>query len=100
MAEDLKGYDGAVDGLQILRGIAVAEPWMPIRTSQVRQPQPGVEPIVQRAVEVIGGPEEAMRWLGTPVRALGYATPVSRLHDPTGRAQVLSVLAQLEHGVL
>jgi uncharacterized protein (DUF2384 family) len=27
-----------------------------------------VEPIIQRAIEVIGGREEAMRWLGTPVR--------------------------------
>jgi uncharacterized protein (DUF2384 family) len=41
-----------------------------------------------------------MRWLGTPVRALNYATPISRLHDPESREQVLSVLTQLEHGVL
>ncbi len=59
-----------------------------------------IESIVQRAIEVIGGREETMRWLGTPVRALDYATPISRLYDPVSQEQVLSVLTQLEHGVL
>ena len=97
MAEGLKGYDGAVDGVNILHGVAILAQF-----PQARQPQREVdiEPIVQRAIEVIGGREEAMRWLGTPVRALDYATPISRLHDPESREQVLSVLAQLEHGVL
>jgi uncharacterized protein (DUF2384 family) len=113
MAEGLKGYNGAVDGVNILHGVAIVAQRMPVtperraaipapRFPQAGQPQQEVdiEPIVQRAIEVIGGREEAMRWLGTPVRALDYATPISRLHDPRSREQVLSVLTQLEHGVL
>ena len=110
MAEGLKGYDGAVDGVKILHGIAVAEHLGQLvgqedrsqRVSEDRQPKEAVDirPVVHRAVEVIGDPEEAMRWLGAPVRALDYATPISRLYDPGGQEQVLSVLSQLEHGVL
>jgi putative toxin-antitoxin system antitoxin component (TIGR02293 family) len=56
--------------------------------------------VLQRATEVIGDRPDAMRWLGTPVRALGYATPISLLHDAKGREEVLIVLGRLEHGVL
>lgn len=56
--------------------------------------------IIRRTVEVIGDRSDAMRWLGTPVRALNYATPVSLLHDSKGREEVLSVLGRLEHGIL
>lgn len=31
--------------------------------------------VLDRAVEVIGARSEAMRWMGTPVRVLDYATP-------------------------
>jgi hypothetical protein len=58
------------------------------------------EAIINRAIEVIGDEQQAMRWLGTPVRALDYATPISLLHDAPGQSQVLRVLTQLEHGVL
>jgi putative toxin-antitoxin system antitoxin component (TIGR02293 family) len=112
MAEDLKGYDGDVNGLKILHGVAIVSQMMSAATTRVEspevlpssEPQSGqdtdIEPIVKRSIEVIGNREEAMRWLGTPVRALDYATPISRLHDPAGREQVLAVLTQLEHGVL
>jgi len=56
--------------------------------------------VIRRTVEVIGDQSDAMRWLGTPVRALNYATPISLLHDSQGRDAVLSVLGRLEHGVL
>jgi putative toxin-antitoxin system antitoxin component (TIGR02293 family) len=56
--------------------------------------------VIERAVEVIGDEPEAMRWLGTPVRALDYATPISLLHTAKGRDAVISVLGRLEHGVL
>jgi uncharacterized protein (DUF2384 family) len=56
--------------------------------------------VIRRTVEVIGDRSDAMRWLGTPVRALNYATPISLLHDSQGRDAVLSVLGRLEHGVL
>jgi uncharacterized protein (DUF2384 family) len=49
---------------------------------------------------VIGDRDEALRWLGTPVRALDYATPISLLGQPDGEARVMNVLTQLEHGVL
>ncbi len=57
-------------------------------------------PVVERAIEVIGDRDEALRWLGTPVRALDYATPISLLGQPDGEARVMNVLTQLEHGVL
>lgn len=56
--------------------------------------------VLARAVEVIGDKREAMRWMGTPVRDLAYATPVSLLHSEKGRTAVMGVLARLEHGVL
>jgi putative toxin-antitoxin system antitoxin component (TIGR02293 family) len=49
---------------------------------------------------VFGDKEEALRWLGTPVRALNYATPISRLSSPNGHTEVMDVLGRLEHGVL
>jgi putative toxin-antitoxin system antitoxin component (TIGR02293 family) len=56
--------------------------------------------VIRRATEVIGHQSDAMRWLGTPVRALNYATPISLLHDSKGREEVLAVLGRIEHGVL
>jgi putative toxin-antitoxin system antitoxin component (TIGR02293 family) len=56
--------------------------------------------VLARAIEVIGDKGEAMRWLGTPVRSLGYATPISLLHDVKGRKSVIAILTQLEHGVM
>jgi putative toxin-antitoxin system antitoxin component (TIGR02293 family) len=56
--------------------------------------------IVDRAIEVIGDKNEALRWLGTPVRDLDYATPVSLIATPKGRTAVLDVLGRIEHGVM
>jgi len=56
--------------------------------------------IVDRAIQVIGDKNEALRWLGTPVRDLDYATPVSLIATPKGRAAVLDVLGRIEHGVM
>jgi len=56
--------------------------------------------VLNKAIEVIGDGSEAMRWMGTPVRALGYATPVSLLSTEDGVNSVLAVLSRLEHGVL
>jgi putative toxin-antitoxin system antitoxin component (TIGR02293 family) len=56
--------------------------------------------VFRRATEVIGSDAEAMRWMGTPVRDLDYATPISLLHDSQGLQSVLSLLGRLEHGVL
>ena len=54
---------------------------------------------VTRATEVLGDEDAALRWLGTPVAALDYATPVSILGTPQGVTRVNDVLTQLEHGV-
>jgi putative toxin-antitoxin system antitoxin component (TIGR02293 family) len=97
MGEDLKGCDVSSDGLKIRRGLAVE---LPADSEARPRQQADLERIVERAVEVIGTREEAMRWLGTPVRALGYATPISLLHDAASEERVLAVLTQLEHGVL
>jgi hypothetical protein len=70
-----------------------------VGVNTVAEGQP-CEAVIERAVEVIGDRAQAMRWLGTPVRALNYATPISRLHEPQGQDDVLRVLVQLEHGVL
>jgi putative toxin-antitoxin system antitoxin component (TIGR02293 family) len=67
---------------------------------ETRKPNPDVERIVAAAIKVIGNREEALRWMGTPVRALGFSTPVSLLATPEGEARVLAVLSQLEHGVM
>ena len=112
MAEDLKGYDGAVNGFRILHGVTIVSQVRPAASGRIEspsvlpspKPQLGqdtdIDPIVERSIEVIGNLEEAMRWLGTPVRALDYATPISLLHNTAGKEQVLAVLTQLEHGAL
>lgn len=56
--------------------------------------------ILHRDIEVIGDEEEVIRWMGTRIRALGYATPISLLHDAKGYEAVLEMLGRLEHGVL
>jgi putative toxin-antitoxin system antitoxin component (TIGR02293 family) len=58
-----------------------------------------VAKVITRATEVIGDSDEAMRWLGTPVRALDYATPISLLGTGEGARRVEDVLGQMEHGV-
>jgi uncharacterized protein (DUF2384 family) len=40
--------------------------------------------VIRRAVEVIGDEAEALRWMGTPIRALNDATPISLLHHLQG----------------
>ncbi len=55
--------------------------------------------IIGRATEIIGDRQEAMRWLGTPVRGLDYATPISLLGTDEGAQRVNDILGQIEHGV-
>lgn len=59
-----------------------------------------IDKVVARATDVIGDREQALRWLGTPVRALNFQTPVSQLATPQGTEAVEIVLSRLEHGVL
>jgi putative toxin-antitoxin system antitoxin component (TIGR02293 family) len=70
------------------------------RESAASSPNEHEAAVLARAVEVIGDKGEAMRWMGTPVRALKYATPVSLIHNARGRKAVIEVLGRLENGVL
>jgi hypothetical protein len=55
--------------------------------------------LIQQATKVLGGRDEALRWFGTPVAALAYATPVSVLGNAKGVASVTDLLTQIEYGV-
>ena len=55
--------------------------------------------VTKRAIEVIGNKEKAMRWLGTPVRGLDFATPISLLTTKEGVERVTDILGQMEHGI-
>jgi uncharacterized protein (DUF2384 family) len=54
---------------------------------------------VSRATDVIGDRDQAMRWLGTPVRGLDFATPISLLGTEEGARRVDDILGQMEHGI-
>jgi putative toxin-antitoxin system antitoxin component (TIGR02293 family) len=58
-----------------------------------------IDPIIARATEVIGDRQEAMRWLGAPVRGLDFATPISLLATEEGQLRVNDILSQMEHGI-
>ena len=71
-----------------------------VKTTGVAENQQQFDPVIGRAVEVFANEQKALRWLGTPVRALEFATPISLLGRPEGRSAVLKVLDKIEHGVL
>jgi len=50
--------------------------------------------VIELASEVIGNRDEAMRWLGTPVRGLNYATPISLLGTKEGAMRVTTFSAK------
>ena len=62
-------------------------------------PRSAVDLIIDRATEVLGNKEEAMRWLGTPVRGLDFATPVSLLATKKGQTRVNDILGRMEYGI-
>lgn len=62
-------------------------------------PPPSIDAFIDHVTEVLGDRETALRWLGTPVQALDYSTPVSLLNTDAGLARVTMVLEQLRHGV-
>lgn len=55
--------------------------------------------IAAEAAEVLGGDENASRWLHRPNRALGGKTPLAVLDTDIGARQVEAVLGRIEHGV-
>jgi Protein of unknown function (DUF2384) len=50
--------------------------------------------VLVRATDVLGCRDEALRWMGTPVRALDFATPVSVLGTADGAYRVNAVLTR------
>lgn len=61
--------------------------------------QPRIQRIINKVSKVLGSQDDAMRWLGSPVRALDFATPISILGSKEGVKRVNDVLGQMEHGV-
>ena len=101
-----KGFDWLKDRLGRHQDSFTRESGLNIDISFANKPEPDKpvehfeQSVIERTEEVIGDKAEAMRWLGTPIRALAYATPISLLHNREGREAVLTVLGRLEHGVL
>lgn len=56
--------------------------------------------VYTQAVEVLGSPEKADRWLRTPQLALGGLTPEAVLRTDKGTADVLQMLGRIDHGIL
>ena len=103
---------GRIESMPKLRKVArskrarkksiVAADLLPRRKSETAGLKANPEEVtkaVTRATEVFGNEEAAFRWLGTPVAALDYATPISCLGSHQGAIRVDDVLTQIEHGV-
>lgn len=76
------------------------------RRKQERRLSPGESDRLFRFVriavqvsEVLGGREQASRWLHTPNRALGGQMPLELLDTDLGSRQVEEILGRIEHGV-
>ncbi len=55
--------------------------------------------VYANAVEMIGDRDNAIRWLGTPNRALGGETPLDQLDTDTGSRMVEDILGRIAYGV-
>ena len=87
------------DRAEIRALIEVALQQGPDESSNDRPLLPIVVRVTARAIEVLGTPEKALRWLETPVRSLGDRTPLSLLESPEGISRVEDTLGRIEHGV-
>lgn len=83
---------------------------LPLRTLARRKQEKRLSPgesdrlfrvvrIAVQAAEILGGREQASRWLHAPNRALGGQTPLELLDTDLGSRQVEDVLGRIEHGV-
>ena len=50
-------------------------------------PEISVESVVDRAIEVMGDRDDAMRWLGAPISLLGTSEGATRVEDVLGRME-------------
>lgn len=71
----------------------------PVADRQRALSDSAIDPVIDRATEVLGDRQEAMRWLGTAVRGLNFATPISLLATKDGQLRVYDILGQMEHGI-
>lgn len=55
--------------------------------------------LVDRAVSVLGGLEQAQTWLKVPNRALGAKTPLEYADTEPGAREVEALLGRIEHGI-
>ena len=55
--------------------------------------------IVEKATEVFGSRDEALRWLNRPAMALDKRAPMSMMETYEGRLHVKTLLTQLEYCV-
>jgi hypothetical protein len=86
---------------RILERSSAVEPTPPIASTLASVESDGktIGPLIERVTEVIGDRQEAMRWLGTPLRGLGFATAISLLGTEDGRSRVADILGQMEQGI-
>ena len=63
------------------------------------EPERRINKVIDRAAKVLGNRTEAMRWLGSPVRSLDFATPISVLGTKQGMKRLEEILGQMESGV-
>lgn len=68
--------------------------------SEREAPIPNVSPesVQQRAETVFESRQIALKWLESPVRALGGAVPSELLRTPEGCRRVYQLLAKIEAG--
>lgn len=56
--------------------------------------------VVVRGIEVLESKDDFIHWLKSPIRALGYKTPLSMLETKEGIQLVLDVLGRIEYGII
>ena len=58
------------------------------------------ERVYKVAVELFEGNEgRAKKWMKSPLRPLGWQSPLEVLDTPDGEEKVLTLIAQIEHSV-
>lgn len=55
--------------------------------------------LFERAIEVLGNEQNAMRWFLSKVKGLGYKTPFDCIQSEQGRQEVEDMLGRIEYGV-
>jgi putative toxin-antitoxin system antitoxin component (TIGR02293 family) len=101
----------AFDRLQVALGVPQNElagfVMIPIRTLSRRQrlliPESDrvlrVGLLFQRALEVLGEPEAARRWMLSPKKGLSGGSPLQTARTEIGARRVEQLLGQIEHGI-